>query len=311
MKYLLMSLIIVLGCIKKKDNKTIQSTKERITKEINRDKQYTYAVSVTTYTPYELYVNEMPAEKDYDAGSNTAIEINPYLLGNGKHTIRLKLLPQKGETAINIDDFEMSHFELIKVIKNNKSGRGLKFNEELMKLIIPPMSAPLPFVEMEWEIEIEDLPYKVEGWSNSKVFKKADSLKIKREVVKYYEEIRTVLNDGNSKKWIELTKKRREEVWTVIYKKDNKKTENISKSEKTVTDECKNNMLPLEEYDLFFYANDRVLSLERRSTNGFEGYDANIKSWSPLIYNDDGGVYDMGIKIHKPKGSETFQIIRK
>ncbi|QCE42438.1 hypothetical protein [Psychroserpens sp. NJDZ02] len=310
MKYLLMSLIIVLGCIKKKDNKTIQSTKERITKEINRDKQYTYAVSVTTYTPYELYVNEMPAEKDYDAGSNTVIEINPYLLGNGKHTIRLKLLPQKGETAINIDDFEMSHFELIKVIKNNKSGRGLKFNEELMKLIIPPMSAPLPFVEMEWEIEIEDLPYKVEGWSNSKVFKKADSLKIMKQVLEHYNELKDILNTGDASEWKKRTTNERKEIWTVLYEKESNFDENWKSILSEIKEESKGNMLPLEDYELKFYANGRVVSLERRETDFFEDIEVNIKGWNALIFNDEGSIYSIGTKLHMPANSDTFEIIR-
>ncbi|WP_343912918.1 hypothetical protein [Aquimarina litoralis] len=279
-------------------------------KEIALDKQFTYAISVTTYIPYELYINDIAAEKDYDSGSNAAIEMNPYLLGNGTHTIRLRLLPQMGKETIDVESYEMSHFELVKVIKN-QNGKGLKYDEEVMKLPLPPMTTPLPFIEMKWEVEIDDLPYQLEGWSKSKAFKKEDSLVIMKQVVAYYEELRNILNIGDDKEWLERTKKRREETWSLMYKQKDKIKETLKKLKKTVTDECRNNMLPLEDYDLFFYAEGKILSLERRKTEEFEGYDANIKGWSPLIYNDDGGVYDMGIKIHMPLGSDTFEIIRK
>ncbi len=310
MKYLIISLVVFLGCVKKKDNKNMQSTKNLIIEEIDIDKQFTYAVSVTTYTPYELYINDMPAEKDYDAGSNAAIEINPYLLGNGKHTIRLKLLPQKGETTLNLDDFKMSHFELVKVIKNNETGRGLKFNEELMKLILPPMTTPLPFIEMEWKIDIEDLPYKVEGWSKSKVFKKEDSLEVMKQVVEYYNELKEILNAGDASEWKKRISKERKEIWTVSYEKKSNFDENWESILNEIKEESKGNMLPIEDYELKFYANGRVLSLERRETDFFEDIEVNIKGWNALIFNDEGSVYSIETKLHMPKGSDTFEIIR-
>lgn len=310
MKYLIISLIVFLGCVKKKDNKTMQSTKDLITKEIDLDKQFTYAVSVTTYTPYELYVNDMPAEKDYDAGSNAAIEINPYLLGNGKHTIRLKLLPQKGEATLNLDDIKMSHFELVKVVKNNETGRGLKFNEEIMKLTLPPMPTPLPFLEMKWEVEIDDLPYQLEGWSKSKVFKKEDSLEVMKQVVEYYNELKEILNAGDASEWKKRIRKERKEIWTVSYEKKSNFDENWESILNEIKEESKGNMLPIEDYELKFYANGRVLSLERRETDFFEDIEVNIKGWNALIFNDEGSVYSIETKLHMPAGSNTFEIIR-
>jgi len=273
-------------------------------------KQFTYAVSVTTYTPYELYINDIPAEKDYDAGSNAAIEINPYLLGNGKHSIRLKLLPQKGESTVDLENLKMSHFELVKVIKNNKTGRGLKYNEEIMKLILPPMPTPLPFVEMKWEVEIDDLPYQLEGWSKSKVFKKEDSLEVMEKVVAYYEELRSILNNGNAEEWKKRTSNERNEIWAVTYEKKSNYNDNWESILNEVKEECKGNMLPIEDFELKFYAGGRILCLERRETEFFRDIEVNIKGWNALIFDDDGSIYSMETKLHMPLGSDTFEIIR-
>jgi hypothetical protein len=236
-------------------------------------------------------------------------EINPYLLGNGKHKIRLRILPALGKDLIDLDGYELSHYELVKVIKNDK-GRGLIFNEEIMKFPLPPMITPLPFVELEWEIEINDLPYELEGWSNSKIFKKEDSLRIKKQVVAYYEELRKIMDDGNSDEWELRIRKEREEIWTCTYELNANIRNNWKLLKQDVIKNYKGNMLPLEEYELYFYANGKVLSLERKRTEEFEGYDANIKGWSPLIYNNDGAVYNIGIMIHLPENSGTFEIIR-
>ncbi|QCE43127.1 hypothetical protein [Psychroserpens sp. NJDZ02] len=59
------------------------------------------------------------------------------------------------------------------------------------------------------EIEIEDLTYKVEGWNNSKVFKKADSLEIMKQVLKYYNELKSILNAGDTLEWKKRISKKR------------------------------------------------------------------------------------------------------
>ncbi len=299
-----------MGCANKKETKNMQATENIQIEAIPIAKQFTYAVSVSAFTSYELYINDIAAEKDYDPGSQAAIEMNPYLLGNGKHTIKLRLLPTQGRNLIDPDGYELSHFELVKVIKN-PNGRGLKYDEEIMKLPLPPMPTPLPVIELEWEVEINDLPYELEGWKNSKVFKKEDSIAVKKQVVAYYEELRTILNEGNSDEWKKQNLKKRKEFWTCVYEKNSNIKENWKAILNEVREERKGNMLPLEDYKLHFYANGRVLSLERNKTEEFEGYDANIKGWGVLINkNKDGGVYHIGVMLHMPKGSDTFEIIR-
>ncbi|QCE43128.1 hypothetical protein [Psychroserpens sp. NJDZ02] len=69
-------------------------------------------------------------------------------------------------------------------------------------------------------------------------------------------------------------------------------------------------MLPIEDYELKFYTNARIVSLERRETDFFEDIEVNIKGWNALIFNDEGSIYAIGTKLHMPAGSDTFEIIR-
>ena len=48
--------------------------------------------------PYELYINDIAARKDYSTGMhNTFIEINPYFLKSGTYNFTLRSLPVPSE----------------------------------------------------------------------------------------------------------------------------------------------------------------------------------------------------------------------
>jgi len=54
-----------------------------------------YGLDLKMNTPYEAYVSNIAVEKHYGNGLQSAFTINPYLLKNGKTTIKIRLLPVK------------------------------------------------------------------------------------------------------------------------------------------------------------------------------------------------------------------------
>lgn len=53
-------------------------------------KRTVYGMDLTIPGPYELYINDIAARKDYGAGMhNTFIEINPYVLKSGTYSLHL------------------------------------------------------------------------------------------------------------------------------------------------------------------------------------------------------------------------------
>jgi hypothetical protein len=70
--------------------------------------------------------------------------------------------------------------------------------------------------------------------------------------------------------------------------------------------------MKMEDYTMHIYGkNNQLISLERNTTKTFEGHEANIKRWSPLIKNNDGDINEYPIKLYLPKDSNEFVIIRK
>jgi hypothetical protein len=128
-------------------------------------------------------------------------------------------------------------------------------------------------------------------------------------VVNYYQKLWKILNEGNADEWMKLTSKRLEETWIFDYTKN--KENSYSNNKNAVVDEYKNNMLPLEDYEMRIYADGKLVTLERNPTKEFQGYKENIKGWSPLICNDEGLISNISVLLYLPQGSDEFVIIRK
>ena len=75
--------------------------------QIPLEKQITYMIDLTLKTPHELYINDILAVSR-SRGSNAAIDINPYVLKNGKYKIKLRLLPywHLNETTVSKSDID-------------------------------------------------------------------------------------------------------------------------------------------------------------------------------------------------------------
>jgi hypothetical protein len=70
-------------------------------------------------------------------------------------------------------------------------------------------------------------------------------------------------------------------------------------------------MAPIEDYQLYIFAQGRVLSLLRKPTVNAYNRKINIKGWGVLIrVYDDDGISDIGVNVHMPAGSNQFEIIR-
>ena len=97
--HLLTIIILLFNCSNAQKKMEIQ--------QIPLEKQITYMIDLTLKTPHELYINDILAVSR-SRGSNAAIDINPYVLKNGKYKIKLRLLPywHLNETTVSKSDIE-------------------------------------------------------------------------------------------------------------------------------------------------------------------------------------------------------------
>ena len=279
--------------------------------QIPLKKQITYMIALSMRVPYELYINDIKADYDY-VGANNGVNINSYVLKNGKYKVKLRIFPafKAGKKLIASKDIKNSNISFGSYIRNRETDEILNYEDKPLPITAPTID--VPYFEQEWEVEITDLPYELEGWSKGQDLRKWDKDKLEKKVVAYYQKLWSILNNGEGEKYMNLWKKADQELMFYDYETD---YDSIYKEEsEEIKKNCTNNMVPLEDYEMKLYAEGKLVCLERKThTKEFNNYSPlDIKGWSPLIRKGKkSGVEDFPVKLYLPEDSNEFVIIRK
>ena len=302
--YLLAIAILLFNC------HNAQNTGEIKIQQIPLEKQITYGISLSMRVPYELYINDIKADCDY-VGGNSGVNMNPYILKNGKYKVKLRIFPafKAGEKLIEFDDIEKSNISFGSYIRNRETDEILNYEDKLLPITAPTID--VPYFEQEWEVEITELPYELEGWSKGQDLRKWDKKELEKKVVAYYQKLWKMLNDGDGERFMKLWEKADDE--NAIYDYDTEIDEANKSEIADIKKHCVNRMIPLEDYEMKLYAEGRLVCLERKThTREFNNYfPLDLKGWSPLVRKGQvrGGA-EFPVKLYLPEGSNEFVIIR-
>ena len=282
------------------------------TQQIPLEKQITYGISLSMRVPYELYINDIKADCDY-VGANSGVDMNPYILKNGKYKVKLRIFPafKAGEKLIEFDDIEKSNISFDSYIRNKETDEILNYNSIPLPIVAPTID--VPYFEQEWEVEITELPYELEGWSKGQDLRKWDKDKLEKKVVAYYQKLWRILNNGEGEKYVEVWKKADQELFSYYYTTQERYLKLVENTIEDVEEYCKGTMIPLEDYEMKLYAEGKLVCLERKThTREFNNHSPlDIKGWSPLISKGEkSGAADYPVKLYLPQGSDEFVIIR-
>lgn len=272
-----------------------------------------YIVHVNALSPYELYLDDILIDSYYRNNISNTTELNPYLLGNGKHTLKIKFLPKQDSSDqmvlpkdIIFNETARWHIYFSKIVsdKNAPLGYSNEIDYAKSELKIQAPTKKVPFWEQAWEVDVKDLPYQVKGWSESQDLKKIDRNVLQKEVVEYFSNLKDLLNTGKIDDFRKLCKKRDEELDVVTYTTPEDSKIDYQNNKEKMLKLCPGNMQPFDNYEMKIYGNGRLVTLV--IPNG------KYKNWTALISKTPKGrITSWGILLHKPKGSNTFEIIRK
>ena len=288
-----------------------QNTGEMKIQQIPLEKQITYIIALSMRVPYELYINDIKADCDY-VGANSGVDMNPYILKNGKYKVKLRIFPafKAGEKLIASKDIKNSNISFGSYIRNKETDEILNYEDKPLPITAPTID--VPYFEQEWDVELTELPYELEGWSNGQDLRKWDKDKLEKKVVAYYQKLWKMLNDGDGERFMKLREKADDE--NAIYDYDTEIDEANKSEIADIKKHCVNRMIPLEDYEMKLYAEGRLVCLERKThTREFNNYfPLDLKGWSPLVRKGQvrGGA-EFPVKLYLPEGSNEFVIIRK
>ena len=305
-KILFIFIILLFNC------HNTQNTGEMKIQQIPLEKQITYIIALSMRVPYELYINDIKADCDY-VGANSGVDMNPYILKNGKYKVKLRIFPafKAGKKLIEFDDIEKSNISFDSYIRNKETNEILNYNSIPLPIVAP--KEDVPYFEQEWEVEITDLPYELEGWSKGQDLRKWDKKELEKKVVAYYQKLWRILNNGEGEKYVEVWKKADQELFSYYYTTQERYLKLVENTIEDVEEYCKGTMIPLEDYEMKLYAEGKLVCLERKThTKEFNNKSPlDIKGWSPLISKGEkSGAADYPVKLYLPEGSNEFVIIR-
>ncbi|AVM50633.1 hypothetical protein C4H12_09195 [Capnocytophaga sp. oral taxon 878] len=275
-------------------------------------KQITYMIDITTNIPVIVYVNDIKAS-ELNMPLGTAIDLNPYVLKNGKCKIKLQIFPlfRKGDTLVTVENIMRCNLFFGSYIRNKETDEMLNYKADVALPIVAPKE-DVPYFEQEWDVELTELPYELEGWSKGQDLRKWDKDKLEKKVVAYYQKLWRILNNGEGERYMDLWKQADQELMFYDYETD---YDSIYKEEsEEIKKNCTDNMIYLEDYEMKLYAEGKLVCLERKThTREFNNYSPlDIKGWSPLIRKGrKSGAEDFPVKLYLPQGSNEFVIIRK
>ena len=305
-KILFIFIILLFNC------HNTQNTGEMKIQQIPLEKQITYIIALSMRVPYELYINDIKADCDY-VGANSGVDMNPYILKNGKYKVKLRIFPafKAGEKLIEFDDIEKSNISFDSYIRNKETNEILNYNSIPLPIVAP--KEDVPYFEQEWDVELTELPYELEGWSKGQDLRKWDKKELEKKVVAYYQKLWRILNNGEGEKYVEVWKKADQELFSYYYTTQERYLKLVENTIEDVEEYCKGTMIPLEDYEMKLYAEGKLVCLERKThTKEFNNKSPlDIKGWSPLISKGEkSGAADYPVKLYLPEGSNEFVIIR-
>ena len=291
-----------------------QNTGEMKIQQIPLEKQITYMIDITTNIPVIVYVNDIKAS-ELNMPLGTAIDLNPYVLKNGKCKIKLQIFPlfRRGDTLVTVENIMRCNLFFGSYIRNKETDEILNYKADVALPIVAP-KVDVPYFEQEWDVKLTELPYELEGWSKGQDLRKWDKKELEKKVVAFHQKIRKILNDGNSEEWMKLIQKRFDEVCIFDYLSEKRIEKDLEDIKEDVEEYSKGTMIPLEDYELKLYAEGKLVTLERKThTKEFNNYSPlDIKGWSPLISKGTTyGAAPYPILLYLPQGSDEFVIIRR
>ena len=281
------------------------------TQQIPLEKQITYMIDITTNIPVIVYVNDIKAS-ELNMPLGTAIDLNPYVLKNGKCKIKLQIFPlfRRGDTLVTVENIMRCNLFFGSYIRNKETNEILNYKADVALPIVAPKE-DVPYFEQEWDVELTELPYELEGWSKGQDLRKWDKKELEKKVVAYYQKLWHILNNGEGERYMDLWKQEDQELMFYDYETD---YDSIYKEEsEEIKKNCTDNMIYLEDYEMKLYAEGKLVCLERKThTREFNNYSPlDIKGWSPLIRKGrKSGAEDFPVKLYLPEGSNEFVIIR-
>lgn len=282
--------------------KTNQEMKQEIIENVKSySEKPEYSLQVfSANCRWEILLNDVPVYKNFSEqeGFSGRLPLNFNILQTGKQDLQVKILPMAGET-------ELGEFSTFKI--SLKWKRDISNGDDFVSLFNYELPADsiksLPVFEYKHTFEAT-VPYTLTGWNNAKQLNEIQY--IEKQLLRKMEEARKIVISQNTQKYntfiINLLKDKCQAFYATPQKTEYELND-VFDVEKEYLENIK--YLPIEDYEVVFYANGRLATLENKTDkNSVVRFTATYKEdKSPFT-----GYYDFIYFI--PENGSELEVIR-
>ena len=225
--------------------------------------------------------------------------INGRLLKSGKYKIKIILTPPRNQEW-EFQKFLTNHSSLKFSIKHGEFGKDKMEDYEVVYTFESPKIKKDGIASLEFEGDFYlEVPYVLEGWSNSKDLRKIPS--IKNDVLATYHRYLDIAKNKDTIGYANMMYKKEQEVAQAFFWDTQKD------SEERWDDLVEEIVAPgefelIENYEMRFLADGKVVELIRN--------DEDYKGEPVIRRIHDGSIVSYPLYLHMLKGSDKLEVIR-
>ena len=291
-------------------NITADNLVEEIAKQV---KHYNYEPIYEVYFEFgycyiELYINDILAYKNYgEGGGSSSFTINPYLLNFSNQTIKLRMYAREefGEFLNN------SAVKLGIGSYDNQNEFAIEKQQSNLFIYQTPEDengffkyAGKEYFEQTVTFTLPEVPYKIEGWKDSQDLRNFDKKLLEQKVLQAYQMIQKSFKKRDLDGIAQFSFNKMKDQAIAQYF-DEEEVQEGWKELISIAGADNLEFYPLENYELVFYGEGRLVGLKSKKKDSFEGASALM-----CKFKRKGKWIEAKLDylLHIPKGKTEFEI---
>lgn len=292
--------------VKNQKNKMLDIYKQ--VKTYNYNPWYEVAYS-SDACGYEILINDIPLHRYFlfSTANQQTLQINDHILSSGKQNITIRMFPpQLSDKSWSPTLTDAAKFSI--KIQHRQAGGPIESAKQVFEFTAPHkpgtdhfLASGQKYYEFKGAFEAE-VPYKLEGWGNSKDLSKENQQDLLKEAVEAYNSFRDVLIQKDVDVYAALMYDKETELAKAYYwatPEDSGQRWNEMKGNMLE----KREILPLKDFKMVLYAGGKVLALQPTS----EMYKDFLSAIHAQTADDD---IQVSFFLHKKAGSDKLTPIR-
>lgn len=323
---LLLICLIITNCNSQTQDKMTQNQRiDYLLPKVNKfSYEPLYQIEIHTLYCYKILLNGCPVYANFDKiPGTTKVNINSAILNSGEQNLEVQIFPAYNEKGLQKEFLDEQNSFSIKIERTAWNGGILEEPEQIISFELPQKDEngyDIKYSQLkEYNKVIKfnaEVPYKLEGWLNSKDLSIIDKTVLKDKILKYYNNVISAFKNKDydllntlylkaDAEWYQ-SEYFPKDIITKFQSSKGRKGKSISTTKSEVIS-YEQKIFPLDDFEVKLYANNRLVRLEPKKGygrgNSLFGYeDTDKNGFNRKTYID--------LLLHLPKGSDELEIIR-